>query len=118
MTRIPQPLEYFAEKAENGDPVNNPKYYTIHRNGVYFADVHVLKTDHDHLSALADAALFAAAPKMLDALEKAAEFIHDQYACASAQALGGELLSKEARPIWAILSEAIAEARAGESDTQ
>ena len=60
--------------------------------------------------------LIAAAPKMLDALEKAAEFIHDQYACLEAQALGGELLSKEARPIWAILSEAIAEARAGESD--
>ena len=64
----------------------------------------------------ANARLIAAAPKMLDALEKAAEFIHDQYACLEAQALGGELLSKEARPIWAILSEAIAEARAGESD--
>jgi hypothetical protein len=62
--------------------------------------------------------LLAAAPKMLAALEKAAEFIRDQYECLEAQALEGGYLDKKAQPIWTIISEAIAEARSGESDSQ
>ena len=65
---------------------------------------------------VANFALIAAAPKMLSALEKVAEFIRDQYECHEAQALEGGYLSEEAEPIWAIISEAIADARAGESD--
>ena len=62
----------------------------------------------------ANARLIAAAPKMLAALEKAAEFIRDQYE--GLDPLTGGFLADVAEPIWAILSEAIAEARSGESD--
>ena len=63
---------------------------------------------------LANARLIAAAPKMLAALEKAAEFIRDQYE--GRCPLTGGFLADVAEPIWGILSEAIAEARSGESD--
>ena len=84
--------------------------------GLVIADVernpsHIIKA-----ARVANAHLIAAAPKMLGALEKVAEFIRDQYECHEAQALEGGYLSEEAEPIWAIISEAIAEARAGESD--
>ena len=34
------------------------------------------------------------------ALRRAKDFIEDQYACAEAQALHGEYVAKEARPVW------------------
>ena len=63
---------------------------------------------------LANYHLIAAAPKMLAALEKAAEFIRDEYECLDP--LTGTYVADTAGPIWAVLSKAIAEARAGESD--
>jgi len=45
---------------------------------------------------------------MLAALEKAAEFIRDQYE--GLDPSDGRYLQKEAEPIWAIISDAIAEA--------
>jgi hypothetical protein len=84
--------------------------------GLVIADVernpsHIIKA-----ARVANAHLIAAAPKMLAALEKAAEFIRDEYECLDP--LTGTYVADTAGPIWAILSEAIAEARAGESDTQ
>jgi hypothetical protein len=64
----------------------------------------------------ANASLIAAAPKMLAALEKVAEFIRHEYICLDQEE--GRYLEKVAEPIWAVLSEAIAEARSGESDAQ
>ncbi len=65
---------------------------------------------------VANAHLIAASPKMLAALEKVAEFIRHEYICLDPEE--GRYLEKAAEPIWAVLSEAIAEARSGESDAQ
>jgi hypothetical protein len=64
----------------------------------------------------ANICLIAASPKMLAALEEAAKFIRYEYAELDPET--GEYLEKVAEPIWAILCEAIDEARSGESDTQ
>ena len=81
--------------------------------GLVIADVEKYPS-HIHKEArIANAHLMAASPKMLAALEKAAEFIRD---CLDPES--GYYLEKEAEPIWAIISEALAEARSGESDSQ
>jgi hypothetical protein len=84
--------------------------------GLVIADVeknpsHILKEVR-----IANAHLIAASPKMLAALEKAAEFIRHEYEGLDPET--GGYLHKAAEPIWAVLSEAIAEARSGESDAQ
>lgn len=45
---------------------------------------------------------------LVEALEQAKDFIGDQYACAESQALQGEYVSNEARPVWEVLCAALA----------
>ena len=56
----------------------------------------------------ADAHLIAAAPDMYAALVMAQDFIKDQYEDAESQALDGEYVSREARPVWAVICDALA----------
>ena len=54
--------------------------------------------------------LIAAAPDMYEALKEAYAFIADQYCDAESQALDGEYVSREARPLWDTICNAMAKA--------
>ena len=54
--------------------------------------------------------LIAAAPMMYEALKEAHAFIADQYCDAESQALDGEYVSREARPLWDTICNAMAKA--------
>ena len=60
--------------------------------------------------ALANAHLIAAAPDMYEALKEAHAFIADQYCDAESQALEGEYVSQEARPLWESICNSISKA--------
>ena len=64
--------------------------------------------DNDRL--MANARMIAAAPEMYEALKSTYDFIRDQYGDAEAQALQGECVAKEARPVWGAICAAIAKA--------
>jgi hypothetical protein len=85
-------------------------------DGAIIAQVHNPGSKEQDYPLVANRNLMGAAPKMLAALEEAAKFIRHEYEGLD-PATGG-YLHKAAEPIWAVLSEAIAEARSGESDTQ
>jgi hypothetical protein len=61
--------------------------------------------------AQANAALIAAAPDMLAALEKVSEFIRREYVCLDPEE--GRYIDKVAEPIWVILCEATTKAKGG-----
>ena len=62
-------------------------------------------------------ALQAENARLREALKKAAKFIADQYESPEAQAMEGEYLAKEARPIWETICNALAASVAlGEKD--
>jgi hypothetical protein len=84
--------------------------------GLVIADVEKNPSHIFKEARIANAHLIAAAPKMLVALEKVAEFISHEYMCLDPEE--GRYISKVAEPIWNVLCEAIAEARNGESDGQ
>ena len=85
-------------------------------DGAIIAQVHNPGSKEQDYPLVANCNLMVAAPKMLAALEEAAKFIRHEYAELDPET--GEYLEKVAEPIWAILCEAIAEARSGESDGQ
>ena len=85
-------------------------------DGAIIAQVYNPGSKEQDYPLVANRNLMGAAPKMLAALEKVAEFIRHEYICLDQEE--GRYLEKAAEPIWAVLSEAIAEARSGESDAQ
>jgi hypothetical protein len=66
---------------------------------------------------LANAALIVRAVNshdaLVDALVDAYEFIGDQYGDAESQALDGEYVSRDARPVWNVICTALAAAKEG-----
>jgi hypothetical protein len=60
----------------------------------------------------ANARLIAAAPDMYEALTAARLFILREYSDAGSQALEGEVISKDARPVFSALCAALARAQA------
>ena len=65
---------------------------------------------YEDIEGEANAHLIAAAPMMYEALKEAHAFIADQYADAESQALDGEYVSREARPLWDTICNAMAKA--------
>jgi hypothetical protein len=57
-----------------------------------------------------DARLIAAAPELLEALMEARAFILSEYEDEESKALDGEVVSRDARPIWNTIHDAIAKA--------
>ena len=82
---------------------------TVVRTGGFWPYKWDSSTSQDE--AIANAHLIAAAPELLEALKEACEFIASEYGDPESQAIEGEYISQDARPIWSKLCNAIAKAR-------